>query len=255
MAGFRRSVWAAYLLGFALGGFFDGILLHQILQWHHLLSLVEGVGDLRAQVIYDGLFHALMYVIGLAGLILLLGARQELRTLPGSGILVGSALIGFGAWHVADAVLSHWLLGIHRIKLDSPNPLLWDLFWFVLFGLLPIALGWQLRNQAQARGGPRPGAGTAASCLLVAAMGMGWWAALGPQEPRSAIVVFPSSVSDRAAMTAIAETDGRVLWLSGGIWAVTWNERMPPAVALYGRGAMLVSGRVLGAGCLAWLKA
>lgn len=30
--------WAGYLLGFALGGFFDGILLHQVLQWHHLLD-------------------------------------------------------------------------------------------------------------------------------------------------------------------------------------------------------------------------
>jgi uncharacterized membrane protein len=39
------ATWAA-ALGFALGGFFDGILLHQILQWHHLLSLVRGIGDL-----------------------------------------------------------------------------------------------------------------------------------------------------------------------------------------------------------------
>ncbi|WP_460744124.1 DUF2243 domain-containing protein [Mariniluteicoccus endophyticus] len=26
------------LLGIGLGGFLDGILLHQILQWHHMLS-------------------------------------------------------------------------------------------------------------------------------------------------------------------------------------------------------------------------
>ena len=59
--------WGA-VLGFALGGFFDGILLHQILQWHHLLSLVPGIDDLRMQVLWDGWFHALMYVIALAGL-------------------------------------------------------------------------------------------------------------------------------------------------------------------------------------------
>ena len=56
------------LLGFALGGFFDGILLHQILQWHHLLSLVPGVASLEAQVLWDGLFHLLMYVLAVAGL-------------------------------------------------------------------------------------------------------------------------------------------------------------------------------------------
>ncbi|MFU0506593.1 DUF2243 domain-containing protein [Pseudaminobacter sp. NGMCC 1.201702] len=60
-------IWAGYLLGFALGGFFDGILLHQILQWHHLLSLVDGVGDISNQVLFDGLFHALMYVIAAVG--------------------------------------------------------------------------------------------------------------------------------------------------------------------------------------------
>lgn len=26
--------WPGWLLGFALGGFFDGILLHQLLQWN-----------------------------------------------------------------------------------------------------------------------------------------------------------------------------------------------------------------------------
>jgi uncharacterized membrane protein len=36
----------AAVLGFAFGGFFDGILLHQVLQWHHLLSLVKG-GSVR----------------------------------------------------------------------------------------------------------------------------------------------------------------------------------------------------------------
>src|SRR4051794_15960674 len=45
-AGFR---WAGYLVGLAMGGFFDGILLHQVLQWHHLLSLVDSpvVRDVR----------------------------------------------------------------------------------------------------------------------------------------------------------------------------------------------------------------
>ncbi|PZN29727.1 MAG: DUF2243 domain-containing protein, partial [Proteobacteria bacterium] len=62
--------WAGYLLGFALGGFFDGILLHQILQWHHLLLGVdaEPLQDIRVQILADGLFHLLMYGIALVGL-------------------------------------------------------------------------------------------------------------------------------------------------------------------------------------------
>jgi uncharacterized membrane protein len=37
----RRFLWAGYLIGFALGGFLDAILLHQFLQWHHLPSGLE----------------------------------------------------------------------------------------------------------------------------------------------------------------------------------------------------------------------
>ena len=31
-------VSAGILFGLGLGGFFDGIILHQVLRWHHMLS-------------------------------------------------------------------------------------------------------------------------------------------------------------------------------------------------------------------------
>ncbi|HZF78582.1 MAG TPA: DUF2243 domain-containing protein, partial [Rubrivivax sp.] len=40
----RRLLQAAWMLGIAFSGFFDGILLHQVLQWHHLLSGLDGEG-------------------------------------------------------------------------------------------------------------------------------------------------------------------------------------------------------------------
>ena len=93
---------AGFLLGFALGGFFDGILLHQVLQWHHLLSGLEGEGwrDLRVQVLADGLFHAAMYVVAVVGLWLLWRGRPD-----GDRRIVANALIGFGVWHMVDGVL------------------------------------------------------------------------------------------------------------------------------------------------------
>lgn len=62
---------AVIILGFGLGGLFDGILLHQVLEWHHLLSLVEPVEgslSLRDQILADGLFHVLMYGVIAYGL-------------------------------------------------------------------------------------------------------------------------------------------------------------------------------------------
>ena len=75
----KRLAIAAFWLGFALGGFFDGILLHQILQWHHLLSGLESRGrpfaDLRFQILADGYFHILMYVVAAIALWLMWRAR------------------------------------------------------------------------------------------------------------------------------------------------------------------------------------
>mgnify|MGYP006148195481 CR=1 FL=1 len=70
--------WSA-VLGVALGGFFDGILLHQVLQWHHLLSLLPGepFRDIGTQILADGLFHILMYLVTAAGLWLLWRRRGQ----------------------------------------------------------------------------------------------------------------------------------------------------------------------------------
>src|SRR5690606_41087677 len=73
-----RLEWAGYALGFGLGGFFDGILLHQVLQWHHLLSGVEQARqDIRVLILADGLFHVLMYVVAGMGLWLLWRRSEE----------------------------------------------------------------------------------------------------------------------------------------------------------------------------------
>lgn len=246
--------WPGYLLGFGLGGFFDGILLHQILQWHHLLSLVEGVGDLRSQVIFDGLFHALMYVIAVVGAVMLIRRRAALAQAASSRTLYAAVLIGFGAWHVIDAVLSHWLLGIHRIKLDSPNPLLWDLAWFFIFGVLPLAVGWWLGRSGTGGGHSRLGGHAAAGVILLGVAAGGVWSATAnPADAGTAVIVFRPGMTDADVMGAVSGTDGRVLWTARGLWAVTWGDSVPQ-LALYRNGAFLVGTGFLGAACLAWTE-
>ncbi|MBZ9923730.1 DUF2243 domain-containing protein [Mesorhizobium sp. BR1-1-4] len=126
---FDRRIRAGWLLlGFALGGFLDGIVLHQILQWHHLLSgLADPAGsNLRFQIMADGLFHLFMYVLAVAGAVLLVAARAA-GARPGTTTeILRVALVGFGVWHIFDAVLFHWLLGLHRIKMNSDMPLAWE---------------------------------------------------------------------------------------------------------------------------------
>ena len=57
----------ALTIGIGLGGFVDGIVAHQILGWHHMLS--ARTGDMRTNEVADGLFHAGAWVIVLAGIL------------------------------------------------------------------------------------------------------------------------------------------------------------------------------------------
>ncbi len=256
-----RFVRAGLLVGFALGGFFDGILLHQVLQWHHLLSALDAgaLRDLRMQVLADGLFHAFMYVVGGVGLWLLYRARHEFSGASADRILLGAALVGFGAWHVLDAVLSHWLTGIHRIRMDVADPLPWDVGWLVVFGLAPLFAGMALRRRhprtaaiPDRRGGRRAVAAALAALTVLA----GAWAALpaaGRGDAQTLTVVLRPDVS---AGEFLATLDARVLWsdAAGGVWVIAAEPDASP-FAHYRRGALWVSGTLAPAGCFGWIRA
>jgi uncharacterized membrane protein len=249
-----KSPWVLWggVLGFALGGFFDGILLHQILQWHHLLSLVPGLDDLRVQVLWDGYFHALMYLVALAGLWGLWRARRRamIEGLVLNGVpLAGALLLGFGTWHAVDAILSHWLLGIHRIKLDSPSPLAWDLFWVAVFGLLPIVLGRRL----VARPTRGPGSPAAAVWLLAALTGAaGAWSLQEPAGQRFTTVVFAPGAGPAQVFDALDATGARLVWSDRAMGVVVVAVPRERRWDFYRHGALLVGGTALAAGCASW---
>lgn len=240
------------MIGFALGGFFDGILLHQILQWHHLLSGIDDPAgsDLHFQVTMDGLFHLLMYVVAVAGTIVIVARRAKSVHPATSSTILRLTLFGFGVWHVVDAVVSHWLLGIHRIRMDSDVPLLWDIAWLVIFGIVPILIALLLPTSA----GPRRGAAAAAMTLTLAA---GIAAGAGPRfaEGGETIVVFRKDVDQARMMAGVAHAGATVRWTdaSGTIWSldtVSWRG----LAALYANGALVVGTTPVIAGCLAWTR-
>jgi uncharacterized membrane protein len=155
----------AFLLGFALGGFFDGILLHQILQWHHLLSLWARPEDFAFQAFWDGLFHAAHYAIA-AGALYVLWRRRTAAAEAGAGRLIaGWAWLGFGVWHILDVVAFHWVLVMHRIRIGVENPLAYDLA-FVALGLVSVAIGLAFLRRPGGRTGATAAAGLAALTLV-----------------------------------------------------------------------------------------
>ena len=241
----RALIAPAALLGFALSGFFDGILLHQILQWHHLLSATGG--DLAFQVAADGWFHVGMYAIAAAGLGVLWRRRAAMAGRGAGRTVAAWGLIGFGLWHVVDAVLFHWTLGIHRIRMDAANRLAWDVGWLAATGLAPLLAGIRLAR--------RPGGGsgrTATATLAVLAVASGIYAAL-PPPGGATVVAFAGGTSTPAALSAVARAGGTVQWSdpTGRVFAV---DGVPPDAVpgLLSRGAIWVGGAGLPTGCLGW---
>src|SRR4028119_2312431 len=95
----RFPVSAGILFGLGLGGFFDGIVLHQVLQWHHLVTSAgyppDSVENLKVNTFWDGVFHSATYLfVALGVAILWRRSRQAHRPWPGR-LLPGSLLMGF----------------------------------------------------------------------------------------------------------------------------------------------------------------
>jgi len=237
------------VLGLALGGFFDGILLHQILQWHHLLSLVPGSGDLRMQVIWDGWFHALMYLVAALGLWGLWRAHG--RGQAGSGRqLLGGVLLGFSAWQAADIVIFHWLMGMHRVRLDTPSPLAWDLGWFAAFGLVPLLAAMAVMRR------PAVGGATPLSALVLltlGAAGAGAWN-LQPSGQGLTTVAFRPGLSQQEVMGAIVAADARLVWSDAAMGVVVVSAEPGRRWQLYRHGALMVSGAGAVAACFGWSR-
>lgn len=138
--------WGALLLGVGLGGFVDGIVLHQLLQWHHMISHVEA--SVSANIFADGLFHVFAWLCVLAGAILLVAAWQRDRLAPLWREFLGMLLVGWGLFNLVEGVVNHQILGIHHVRDDIGGPLAWDIG-FLLIAVVQIAVGWWVANPAR----------------------------------------------------------------------------------------------------------
>ena len=126
-----------FLMGVGLGGFVDGIVLHQILQWHHMLTDTAGnpattVAGLEANTVADGLFHAATWLCVAAGILTAVRAWQQGAPAPPWRAQFGLVLAGWGAFNLVEGTVDHLVLGIHHVRDDLGGPLGWDVAFLVL---------------------------------------------------------------------------------------------------------------------------
>ena len=145
LATVRRVVGAGIALGIGMGGFVDGILFHQILQLHSMLSAKIGrdsIVALEVNMFWDGLFHAFTWLMTAAGIALLWRAAVRARALPPAATLVGSMLFGWGAFNLVEGAIDHHLLAVHHV-IERSDHLLPDLA-FLASGVILVLVGWAM---------------------------------------------------------------------------------------------------------------
>jgi uncharacterized membrane protein len=147
----RFPVGAGIFFGLGLGGFFDGIVLHQILQWHHMLTSAgypaDTLSNLKVDTLWDGLFHATTYLFVVIGLVLLWRRAHRGHLWWSSKLLVGSVLIGFGVFNLVEGIVDHQILGIHHVNETVPREqwFAWDMGFLLWGALMVLGGGWLLR--------------------------------------------------------------------------------------------------------------
>lgn len=130
----KRTAIAAFLFGVGIIGMLDGIVFHQILQWHSVNMRTDRVN----QITSDGVFHLFVTVIiFIAGLLLWKGNPQDKPS-----TFWGSFLLGAGAFNLIEDIINHHLLQIHHVK-PGISQTLYDIAYDV-FALLLLTIGWLL---------------------------------------------------------------------------------------------------------------
>lgn len=129
-----------FVVGASLAGLFDGIVLHQVLQWHHMLCIethcvVKTVEVMKRQNFYDGIFHLAMYILLLIGLTLLTSALRD-RTFA-SHRFWGAIVFGFGVFNVLEGIIDHHILQIHHVRFGPTQPV-WDISFLILGAILAL---------------------------------------------------------------------------------------------------------------------
>jgi uncharacterized membrane protein len=151
---------AGIILGVGLGGFLDGILLHQIVHWHNMRSAVvppTTMDALADNMRWDGFFHAAVWLMTLIGIFRLLADARRGLPLPNTMEFTGLLILGWGLFNLVEGIIDHHLLGLHNVR-DLPVHIpLYDWLFLGIGGVGFTLLGWSMARGASGQpfSGPR----------------------------------------------------------------------------------------------------
>ena len=145
----NRVTFAGILMGIGMGGFVDGIVLHQILQWHNMLSNripPNTMEAMRINMLWDGIFHAFVWLVTLFGIFMLWRSARQNEPMPALPAFLGQLLLGWGIFNLVEGIIDHQILEIHYVR-QVPEYMVYNLTFLAVGGVLLILVGWILMRR------------------------------------------------------------------------------------------------------------
>ncbi|WP_207422592.1 DUF2243 domain-containing protein [Desertivirga brevis] len=134
---------ASVVTGIGLGGFIDGIVLHQILQWHEMISYRLPPATLinkSVNMFWDGIFHLFCLIVVFVGIFLIWRLLFRNNINKSGKLLWGGLLVGWALFNIIEGVIDHQLLKLHNVREISANPELWNIG-FLLISIIMLLGG------------------------------------------------------------------------------------------------------------------
>jgi uncharacterized membrane protein len=130
----KTTAVGSFLFGIGMIGMLDGILFHQILQWHSVNMHTDRVH----QIMSDGFFHLFVTtIIFISGILLWKGNSHDHPS-----VFWGCFLMGAGLFNLVEGIVNHHLLQLHHVK-PGPEQFLFDIA-YDAFAVIMLAAGWFL---------------------------------------------------------------------------------------------------------------
>src|SRR5690606_738709 len=135
---------ASTVMGIGIGGFIDGILFHQILQLHGMVSNklpIDTIMGKAVNMFWDGIFHALTLTAVIIGFVLLIRLLKMRNINPSPKLAIGGAIGGWGIFNFFEGIIHHHIIKLHNVNEFAFNPDIWN-YSFLASGIIFIAIGY-----------------------------------------------------------------------------------------------------------------
>lgn len=133
---------ASIIIGIGMGGFLDGIVLHQVLQVHEMLSNKIPPTDYVSKSVnmfWDCIFHLFCFIVVIIGIILLWKLMKRTDINRSGNLLAGGLTAGWGLFNIVEGVINHQVLQLHNVVEIAANHAIANYSFLVVSVLMLIA--------------------------------------------------------------------------------------------------------------------